>query len=133
MWENIVGFLDIVTKSDFALAIVLLLVVALCVVTINNMVSHIKHELHVALLECREDSLKDMRFNNSLVALAGKYQLVVFNFTSNRGIAPPPEVEELRRELTDLRHSMHAETNRRVTRVEDTRKLLATQYKGKWS
>lgn len=94
---------------------------------VRQQVTRVRQELKIALFECREDALKDIRFNASLLALASKYKAVVMSTTGGER-SVPPVIRELDDDFGELRRQMHDETNRRAARVARARELLEKQH-----
>ncbi len=112
-----------IIQSPFALALVLMVTLYYAAVNIRKMVAHIRHELRIALLECREDALIDVKFNSSLLSAASKFQSIVIGLSGGQRQLPE-HVEEMFHEFKELRRKMHDETERRAVRVAQARKVL---------
>lgn len=112
-----------VIQSPFALALLLLLGFIYSQVTLRKTVGRVRQELRIALLECKEDSFLDMKFNSSLIAVASRYKTALIGVIGGSRVAPPV-MHEIDEEFADLRRRMHDETGRRRLRVEKAREAL---------
>lgn len=119
-----------VVQSPFATALILLALVTISVLANRQMITRVRQELRMALLECRKDELVNSKFLSSALNIAGRYEMLLAVAPSDRRQSSP-EAVELREDYHKLRREVHDEVGRRADRLATTLKMVEGAHQAK--